>query len=249
MSPDETKSMRSGARGTANRDEPWLPDWLSQVGCAVWVSDPDQRLAYANPQAERVLQGTAEEWIGRPCHELVQGKTADGVALCRRDCCLRIAAREMHPVESQLVRFRDGPSGGWYIVTILPVRAPDTGGLHLVHLAHDVSRMRRVELFLQEGTTEEQLAACEGSPPSERLSPRELQVLTLLAHNVDLKRIAARLFISHATTRNHVQHILAKLGVHSAREAVALHLLFDTAHPPHSPSPSTPRPGSAESSD
>ena len=40
-----------------------------------------------------------------------------------------------------------------------------------------------------------------------------------------LYAIAARLHVSHATVRNHVQHILNKFGVHSIMEAVALYLL------------------------
>jgi DNA-binding NarL/FixJ family response regulator len=49
--------------------------------------------------------------------------------------------------------------------------------------------------------------------------------------------IAKRLFVSHATVRNHVQHILAKLGAHSILESIALHLLGATgsAHGPRAP--------------
>lgn len=47
----------------------------------------------------------------------------------------------------------------------------------------------------------------------ESLSPRELEVLQLLAAGLDTAAIAARLFISPRTERNHVANILAKLGV------------------------------------
>jgi DNA-binding NarL/FixJ family response regulator len=53
------------------------------------------------------------------------------------------------------------------------------------------------------------------------LSPRELDVLNLLAEGLANSAIAERLGISIYTVRNHVQAILAKLGVHSKLEALA----------------------------
>jgi DNA-binding NarL/FixJ family response regulator len=54
------------------------------------------------------------------------------------------------------------------------------------------------------------------------LSPRELEVLNLLAHGLTTARIAERLVISRKTVATHVQRILAKLGAHSRGEAVAI---------------------------
>jgi DNA-binding NarL/FixJ family response regulator len=54
------------------------------------------------------------------------------------------------------------------------------------------------------------------------LTARELQVMQLLAEGVSNRAIAARLFISSHTVRNHVQRIITKLGVHSKLEAVAV---------------------------
>lgn len=53
------------------------------------------------------------------------------------------------------------------------------------------------------------------------LSPREIEVLGLLATGAANKAIAAQLHLSVNTIRNHVQQILTKLGVHSKLEAVA----------------------------
>ena len=54
------------------------------------------------------------------------------------------------------------------------------------------------------------------------LSPRELEVLGLLAEGVGTSQIAERLFISRKTVATHVQRILAKLGAHSRAEAIAI---------------------------
>lgn len=53
------------------------------------------------------------------------------------------------------------------------------------------------------------------------LSARELEVLELVATGAANKAIAAQLFLSVNTVRNHVQQILVKLGAHSKLEAVA----------------------------
>jgi DNA-binding CsgD family transcriptional regulator len=52
------------------------------------------------------------------------------------------------------------------------------------------------------------------SPPAEldELTERELEVLTLIARGLANAEIATRLFLSEATVRTHVTHILAKLG-------------------------------------
>jgi DNA-binding NarL/FixJ family response regulator len=53
------------------------------------------------------------------------------------------------------------------------------------------------------------------------LTAREREVLQLLARGCAAAEISRELCISHATVRNHIQHILAKLGLHSKLEAVA----------------------------
>jgi two-component system, NarL family, nitrate/nitrite response regulator NarL len=55
-----------------------------------------------------------------------------------------------------------------------------------------------------------------------KLTPRERQVLGLLAEGGDNDAIAQALIISPQTARTHVQNVLGKLGVHSRLEAAAL---------------------------
>jgi len=60
--------------------------------------------------------------------------------------------------------------------------------------------------------------------PPEPLTPREIEILSLLAGGDSNKTIAARLSISVHTVKFHISSILAKLGVSSRTEAVALGL-------------------------
>lgn len=52
-----------------------------------------------------------------------------------------------------------------------------------------------------------------------RLTRRERQVLAFLAEGGNKKTIGRALFISPETARTHIQHVMAKLGVHSRLEA------------------------------
>jgi len=62
----------------------------------------------------------------------------------------------------------------------------------------------------------------EHAPPPETLTPRELQVLRMLADGLGNKQIAAQLAISNHTAKFHVAQILAKLRAGSRAEAVAI---------------------------
>jgi two-component system, NarL family, nitrate/nitrite response regulator NarL len=67
-------------------------------------------------------------------------------------------------------------------------------------------------------------------PPNRRddnellrfLTQREIEVLKHLVRGESGKQMARALGISYSTTRTHIQNVLAKLGVHSRLEAVAL---------------------------
>jgi DNA-binding NarL/FixJ family response regulator len=54
------------------------------------------------------------------------------------------------------------------------------------------------------------------------LTPREREVLACLAEGAGRNQVAAQLNLTANTVRTHLQNIMAKLGVHSTLEAVAL---------------------------
>jgi len=61
----------------------------------------------------------------------------------------------------------------------------------------------------------------ESEPDRPKLTRREGEVLNLLANGLAQPEIAKELVISSKTVSSHIQHILAKLGVHSRAQAVA----------------------------
>src|SRR5207247_1603519 len=59
-----------------------------------------------------------------------------------------------------------------------------------------------------------------GAPrPADLLSERERDVLRAIANGASNKEIATRLFIAEGTVKNHVTHILEKLGVEDRTQA------------------------------
>ncbi len=62
-----------------------------------------------------------------------------------------------------------------------------------------------------------------GTPgDAANLSPREREILSLLAGGKTQRQIAAALVISPKTVATHIQHLLSKLGVHSRAQAVGV---------------------------
>jgi DNA-binding NarL/FixJ family response regulator len=64
------------------------------------------------------------------------------------------------------------------------------------------------------------IPSAEVTRPSEALTPREMDVLEMLAEGLSNKMIAYRLSISGHTAKFHVNAILAKLGAGTRTEAV-----------------------------
>jgi PAS domain S-box-containing protein len=196
----------------------------------VHIVAADQRIIFWNSAASRILGYRAEEVVGRFCFDVVSGGDYQGHSFCRRHCpTIQAAIRgKSVPNYDVLSRTKDGRDV-WLNMSVLPAPDPDGNGALAVHLFRDVSKRRRAEILAQQtiaavskfSPAGKELALLESYPaPPPLLTRRELEILRLLSCGMRVAQIAESLAIKQSTARNHIEHILAKLGVHSRLEAV-----------------------------
>jgi DNA-binding NarL/FixJ family response regulator len=75
---------------------------------------------------------------------------------------------------------------------------------------------------LSAGLLDDLMRPSSATSDKDALTPRELEVLALIAEGASNKLIARRLGISVHTAKFHVAEVLEKLGAHSRAEAVAI---------------------------
>lgn len=229
LGPQATERTMKAIAAKTTRGE--LLRMFESTADGVHVVDEEQRIIFWNRAAAKLLGFGAEEVLGRYCYDVMAGGDYRGHPFCRRDCPTIEAARRGRGVQNYDIcsRRADGQAV-WLNVSVLAVDDPEGDGRLGVHLFRDITRRRRAEVLAQQTIEavgryqpEEAASAEEGGPhpvPTPRLTRRELDVLHLLACGTPAPVMARTLGIKAATVRNHIEHILGKLGVHSRLEAV-----------------------------
>jgi PAS domain S-box-containing protein len=189
---------------------------------AIFVVDPAYRIVHWDSRAETLTGLLSEEMVGRRCHEVLRAECEGGSRLCAEGCPVMALSSAGRTVPSYDMRVDTRIAGKrWVNVSVLSVDSEE--GPYLVHLlrdaqkAHDALEMARDLVRL----------SSKGSAPAPdrtdapELTPRQEEVLGLLAEGRSVKEICAELYLSKATVRNHVRALLQSLGAHSQLEAVA----------------------------
>jgi two-component system nitrate/nitrite response regulator NarL len=99
-----------------------------------------------------------------------------------------------------------------HIVEVAERGAPEANGQALAKARHRDARESAAAAS----------ASADGDDLFRFLTDRECEVLDRLVHGESSKQVALHMGIAYSTARTHIQNILAKLGVHSRLEAVAL---------------------------
>jgi DNA-binding NarL/FixJ family response regulator len=96
-------------------------------------------------------------------------------------------------------------------------------------IAHALRAVMRGEAAIDPAVQHHVVAAVAGSAPAEPpdeslpdgLTPREAEVMSLIAAGLSNAEIAGRLVITEATVKSHVNHLFGKTGVRDRAQAVA----------------------------
>lgn len=203
---------------------------LARSDDGVFAVDAEQRITFCSLAAAELLGVEQEDLVGKRCYEVILGTDYEGHPFCRPDCPSVAAARRGQGVPNYDLAYQRNGDEIWLNVSIVPMPRSANGEATAIHMVRDVSRRRQCERLAQAaietakefmGETGEAKVEAKLSPaPTPALTAREMVVLRLLADGRGTTAMATELGLSEATIRNHIQRLLAKLGVHSRLEAV-----------------------------
>ena len=199
---------------------------LAKTAAGAFGIDTNDRVVYWSEGAEKLLGHKAADVVGRACYELLSGCDPFGNKYCSAHCPIVSLMKEGVDAEPFFmdVKMRDGGRVKLRIRTVaLPVSGP--GFRTIVHLLEPGDdRLSSVVAELRASTRRDARAAAPLPLPvlGNPLTHREREIVQLLSEGFAALNIAARLNLSHATVRNHIQNILRKIEVHSQVEAISV---------------------------
>lgn len=201
---------------------------LANSADGLFAVGADYHITYWSEAAREILGYAPGEVLGRPCHEVMQGKDSEGAIWCQQDCPVMRRMREGKAISNYDIQTRrkDGRPV-WLNISIVPLPQGDGLPYTPVHLFRDITARKAKERLGEEvrALVARTSWGCEGvadqQVPRGPLSPREFQVLSLVAQGYSTDSVARRLGVQRVTVQNHIQRILSKLGVHSRTEAIA----------------------------
>jgi PAS domain S-box-containing protein len=191
-------------------------DVLALSDEAMFAIDDRHRIIFWNRGACALLEYTHDEVAGRSCSSVLAGSDHFGNRYCTELCAVQTIARAGGSVRPFRQRYR-AKSGAQVPVDVLILKFTMPVSKRML-LAHILTPM------MEEVLPVVQPPRASGEHADARvreLTSREIEILGRLAAGQSSTTIAEDLSISRLTARNHIQHIFAKLEVHSRSEAVA----------------------------
>ena len=199
---------------------------IADAKVAAYGMDRHDRIVYWNEGASRVLGWSPEEVLGKMCFDVLAGRDVFGNLYCMRDCpSVRAAVAEgnMQPFLLE-VKKKGSTAPTKTIVRAVSLPAPGPSFEVLMHFLESSDATIDNLVAALRASVREPAGLPPVDPPISvsPLTRREREMIMLLSNGYGALNIAARLNLSHATVRNHIQNVLRKLEVHSQARAVAL---------------------------
>src|SRR3954454_20762139 len=166
---------------------------------AMAIADADRLLVSANAAFEHLVGRPEEALAGRPLDEALSTTARESIG---RHWQATLARGETHGVQEIVVA--DGR------------RLPLSYAAHVAHIAG-----RLVVLVVLMDATSDEGDHVGAGEPAAGLTPREREVIALLARGATSREIADDLYISSETVRTHVRNAMEKTGTRTRAHLVA----------------------------
>ena len=183
-----------------------LRSLVSLATTPMLVFDHERRYVDVNDTACEVLGATRDEIIGRRIDDFTAGE----------------GGFDLDRLWSRFLE--DGRVNGSF-----PVRRFDGKVRPVVYAATaDVVPGRHMAIFTNGKNGSQTAPAAQAAPAPEprraasHLTPREREILQMIADGLTDREIAKRLVLSPATARTHARNLIGKLGAHTRAQAVAI---------------------------
>lgn len=192
------------------------------------VTDHAGRVVYWNRAALELFGRASSDAEGQTFPEVVGGRDVFGNRMVHEEGRFRdiveggdtISNFAFDVVAAERRRCR-------VVATVLLILGPGEA-MHVVYQLRPVRARRKTDVVMR--SLDRRLARGgrrEIGSAAGRPTPRQLEVLGLIADGMSAAEISTALGISRNTARNHTQHLLERLGVHSKTEAVAVGIRHD----------------------
>jgi len=206
-----------------------LADLFSRSTDGVFAVDVKEQIVFWNEACENQLGIPRQDALGRACYDVVHACTLSGQPFCKPGCCMARLAEGGSAPKAFPLRFGNGRGKSQKLsvrTALVPSPQPDLWTVvHLLYrgetadLCESLEQPHRQQSCIPEGRRI--LNKTLPPIPDDPLTARERGILRLLADGHVSSVISRQLCISPVTVRNHIQHLIEKLGVHSQLEAVA----------------------------
>lgn len=164
------------------------------------LHDVDGRFVHTNPAAERASGYSNAQLLGRHYLDLVRPEARENV-----ETQFRRAVERGEPTDFETAFYDAGGNLRGARAQHLPLRDGDTI-IGVLILAFEVRRL---------ASTPSRMS------PDPRLTPRQREILDLIAAGLTTSEVATELTLSPETVRNHLRNASRELRAHTRVEAIA----------------------------